>query len=875
MNRPDNLQVIATTWLLAGIFEYCRQRNISADLIVKNTTLDATTTNHETALSWQDYTQAIANLHHLLPDQEFDEACGLRWRLPDNIFWKDLALILDDPQDLLVELIGEQGDLFYGLPIRSEIKESRQGLLRIHLTWPSQQNPTSSYLKLLRAEISSFAGLIGLHKVMVSTNQSASGVDLDCRFNSEFSLLHRILYLPIKRLMSTHRLLLSVQALRLKARQHRAEQHLLKSQLLKQAFDNRLVEQQLKRYNSLVMRDCWYISPQGEFLLSAANSMSPLSSSLEACDHNLNHLLKAASQPLFSHFVKQISIRPDQVQSVDLNLNAASRPVLSIKLLYLGTDSEIQAQGVIIDTSEQSVLQQNHDDLISLGRSLSEINPTAMVILDQANHIIWSSDAFQDLTGASPSELRDQNLTSLIPESLADRQLRDFYYSPEPSNQVREIKAKMISKNNSLREIKISGSNLDQRHNGSKLLLIEDQRQQVTALNERRRLQLELDKSRKMAATGNLLSSVVHDLSNFLVAINGYAALAMQEQSPEHKNHASQILHAGQQANALTLKLLNFNKQQPRQTTVQDLRGILKNSASLLNQVTTPDIKLVTRYPKDPLYADVVEDQIENILLNLIINARDALLEGGEIKLVVAPAFLTPEFCKVEPWAKPGRFCEISVQDNGTGIPVEILPHIFEPFFSTKTSDQGSGLGLANIRQLVEANKGFISLTSKPSKGTLVRIFLPRCGAPAKRVAKNTDVIQPKEETLLLIEPDQNVSEYAQLVLRSVGYTVLTANTGDEGLALYQQHHEDIHLLLTELVLPQFPGQKLIDQIQLYNPDQKILICSAHLHFPRHASYISRKQIPVLAKPYLLEDLRRAVATTLISPDKQAISERR
>ena len=112
-------------------------------------------------------------------------------------------------------------------------------------------------------------------------------------------------------------------------------------------------------------------------------------------------------------------------------------------------------------------------------------------------------------------------------------------------------------------------------------------------------------------------------------------------------------LHAGQQANALTLKLLNFNKQQPRQTTVQDLRGILKNSSSLLNQVTTPDINLVTRYPKDPLYADVVEDQIENILLNLIINARDALLEGGEIKLVVAPAFLTPEFCKVEPGLSP------------------------------------------------------------------------------------------------------------------------------------------------------------------------------------------------------------------------------
>jgi nitrogen-specific signal transduction histidine kinase/ActR/RegA family two-component response regulator len=396
----------------------------------------------------------------------------------------------------------------------------------------------------------------------------------------------------------------------------------------------------------------------------------------------------------------------------------------------------------------------------------------------------------------------------------------------------------------------------------------------MSAVNERRRLQLELDKSRKMAAIGNMLSSVAHDLSNFLVAINGYAALAAQENSSKQNSFASRVLHAGQQANALTQKLLNFNKQPPRQTTVHDLRGILESSAPLLNQVATPDIKLLTHYPEDPLYADVVEDQIENILLNLIINARDALPEGGEIKLQVAPAFLTPEFCKTAPWAKPGRFCEISVQDNGIGIPTEILPHIFEPFFSTKSSDQGSGLGLANIRQLVEASHGFINLTSKSSKGTLVRIFLPRCGAPAKRVKPRKDEIQHKAETLLLIEPDQSVSEYAQLVLRSVGYTVLTANTGDEGLALYQQHHVDIHLLLTELVLPQLPGQKLIDQVQQYNPNQKILVCSAHLHFPRHAAYISRKQIPVLAKPYLLEDLRRAVATTLISPDNMAISGR-
>lgn len=865
---------MATTWHLSGILEFCQQRNISLNLIVKNTTLNPVFVDEETELSWSDYTQAISNLHHLLPDQEFDEACGLRWRLPENIFWKDLALILDDPQDLLIELIGERGDLFYGLPIQSKIKENRPGRVKFRLTWISGQTPTVSYLRLLRAEISSFSSLLGLQNIQVSTDQGISWTDVEILYNHQTSLLQR-LQLPVKRLMSSHRLLQAIQVLRRRARQHRAEQYRLKALVGKQQLDHSRTEQQLQRYYALVMRDCWYISSRGEFMVGKNSNMNQLQNNLEACNYNLSQLLDETSQSLFSQFIEQIAIRPDQVKSTDLTLNKTVNRILSIKLIYLGADSEIHAQGIIIDTSEQSRLQLKHDKLVSLGRSLSELNPIAMVILNQSNRIVWSSDAFHDLARTNPSELLGQDLISLIPEALADRQLRHFYYSPEASGQARGIKAKMIMKDSSLREIKISGSNLGHPHSGSKLLLIEDHNDATIARNESRKIHLELDKSRKMAAIGNLLSSVAHDLSNFLVAINGYAALAVEERLPSSKNYADRILHAGQQANALTQKLLSYNKLQPQQTIVQDLREILKNSTPMLQQVTTPDIELIARYPEDPLYADVAEDQIQNILLNLIINARDALLDGGEIKLEAAHVFFTPEFCKSETWARPGRFCEISVIDNGSGIAEEILPHVFEPFFSTKADDQGSGLGLANIRNLVEANKGLINLSSNPLTGTSVRIFLPQCGVPAKRVsAKTQKSVTSGQETLLLIEPDQRVSRYAQLVLRSIGYTVLTAYTGDEGLALYKQHQDEVDLLLTELVLPKLPGQKLIDQVRVYNPKQKILICSAHLHFPKHASFVSKNHVPTLSKPYQLEELRHAVATTLISADMKAIAKR-
>ncbi|MBT5203348.1 MAG: response regulator [Gammaproteobacteria bacterium] len=873
MNKPDNEQVMATTWHLSGIFEFCQQRNISINLIVKNTTLNPVFVDEEAELSWSDYTQVIVNLHHLLPDQEFDEACGLRWRLPENIFWKDLALILDDPQDLLVELIGERGDLFYGLPIQSKIKENRSGRVKFSLTWTSGQAPTVSYLRLLRAEISSFASLLGLQNIQVSTNQAISWTDVEILYHHKTSLLQR-LQQPVKRLMSTHRLLQSTQVLRRRARDHRAEQYRLKALVHKQHLDHSLTRQQLQRYNALVMRDCWYISSQGEFMISKNSSMNQLQISLEACNYSLSPLLVKTSQPLFSQFIEQITVRPDQVKSVNLTLNWTASGLLSITLIYLGTDSEIHAQGIIIDTSEQSRLQLKHDKLVALGQSLSQLNPIAMVILNQSNRIVWSSDTFHDLAKTNPTELLDQDLISLIPETLADRELRHLYYSPEVIGQARGIKAKMIMKDNSLREIKISGSSLGHPHSGSKLLLIEDHNTAKNALIESRKLHLELDKSRKMATIGNLLSSVVHDLSNFLVAINGYAALAVEERSPGSKDYADGILYAGQQANALTQKLLTYNKPQPQQTTVQDLRQILENSKPILQQVITPDIKLTASSPEEPLYADVAEDQIQNILLNLIINARDALLDGGEIKLEASPAFFTPEFCRTETWARPGRFCEISVTDNGSGIAEEILAHVFEPYFSTKTDDQGSGLGLANIRNILEASKGFINLSSKPLIGTSVKIFLPQCGVPAKRVSakvQKRDI--SNQETLLLIEPDQRVSRYAQLVLRAVGYTVLTAYAGDEGLTLYKQHQGDIDLLLTELVLPTLPGQKLIDQVQVVNPTQKILICSAHLHFPKHASFISEKHLPTLSKPYQLEELRHAVAMTLISAEMKALSK--
>ena len=873
MDKPDNEQVMATTWHLSGIFEFCQQRNISINLILKNTTLNPAFVDEEAELSWSDYTQAIANLHHLLPDQEFDEACGLRWRLPDNIYWKDLALILDDPQDLLVELVGERGDLFYGLPIESKIKENRSGRVKFRLTWTSDQAPTVSYLRLLRAEISSFASLLGLQNIQVSTEQASLWTDVEILYSHKTSLLKR-LQQPLKRLMSTHRLLQAMQVLRRRARNHRAEQYRLKALVRKQALDHSLTQQQLQRYYALVMRDCWYISSQGEFMVSKNSSMNPLQINLEACNYNLSDLLEKPSRSLFSQFIEQITVRPDQVKSVNLTLNTTASRLISITLIYLGTDSEIHAQGIIIDTSDQSRLQLKHDKLVSVGQSLSQMNPVGMVILNQSNRIVWSSDAFHDLARANPSELIDQDLISLIPEALADRELRHFYYSPEVNVQARGIKAKMIMKDSSLREIKISGSSLGQPYSGSKLLLIEDYNAAKNALNESRKLNLELDKSRKMASIGNLLSSVAHDLSNFLVAINGYASLAIEERSPGSKNYADRILHAGQQANALTQKLLNYNKLQPQQTTVQDLSLILENSKPILQQVTTPDIKLSANYPEDPLYADVAEDQIQNILLNLIINSRDALLDGGEIKLAAASVFFTPEFCRTETWARPGRFCEISVTDNGSGITEEILPHVFEPYFSTKTDDQGSGLGLANIRDMVEANEGLIKLSSKPLIGTTVKVFLPQCGVPAKRVSvKRQKSATLDQETLLLIEPDQRVSQLVQLVLRSVGYTVLTASAGGEGLALYKQHQDKIDLLLTELVLPTLPGQKLIDQVQVYNPNQKILICSAHLHFPKHASFISEKHLPTLSKPYQLEELRHAVATTLIATDMKAISK--
>ena len=865
MLNPENEQISATNWHLNGIFEFCQQRNISINLLVKNTTLNPVCATLDTELAWSDYTQVIANLHHLLPDQEFDEACSLRWRLPENIFWKDLALLLDDPQDLLIELIGEQGDLFCGLPIESKIKVNSLGRVKFHLTWHTGQAPTVSYLRLLRAEVSSFAGLLGLWDCQVSTVQGTSWAEVECLYHHKKGLLQR-LQLPLKRLMSTHRSLQAIQVLRLQARQHRAERWRLKTQVRAQHIAHSLTEQQLQRYQSLVMRDCWYISSQGKFLIGKNSSITPVLMSLEARNHNLNHLLQSASQAAFSRFIEHISVRPDETRSVDLTLNTSTSPVLSIRLIYLGTDSDIRAQGIMIDTSEQYQLQQRVDQLGSLGRSLSELNPIAMVVVNQSNRIIWSSDAFHDLTSTSPSELLDQDLISLIPEALADRELRHFYYSADASSQIRRIDAKMIMKDSSLRDIKISGDRLDNSYSTSKLILIEDCKDASTALNESKVLHLELDKSRKMATIGNLLSSVVHDLSNFLVAINGYAALAAEENVLSNKNYADKILHAGKQANTLTQKLLSYHKRQPQKTTVQDLRGILTHSIPLLQQVTTPDIKLTARCPEDPLYADVAEDQIQNILLNLVINARDAIPDEGEIILEASTVVLTPGFCKVETWARPGRFCVISVTDTGSGISEEVLPHVFEPFFSTKTDDQGSGLGLANIRNLVEASNGLINLFSEPLIGTSVKIFLPQSGAPAKRVtAKVEKDIASNQETLLLIEPDLRVSKYAQLVLTSIGYTVLTADTGDEGLAAYKQHQDDIDLLLTELVLPNLAGQKLIKQVQDYNPNQKILICSAHHHFPKHAAFIAKQQLPVLSKPYQLEELRHTVAITLIS----------
>src|SRR3954470_10737569 len=355
-------------------------------------------------------------------------------------------------------------------------------------------------------------------------------------------------------------------------------------------------------------------------------------------------------------------------------------------------------------------------------------------------------------------------------------------------------------------------------------------------ITARKQLQDQLVRSQKMEAFGQLAGGVAHDFNNFLTTILGYSDLLLDEldTKDEIAEHIREIRGAASRASTLTGQLLAFSRKHPLAPAVVEVNSFLTNLERSLLRLLGEDISVQCDFERSGMHTKVDPGQLTQIILNLVVNARDAMPGGGCLALQTASVTIEPSEdheCALEELA-PGDYVRISVSDNGSGMTEEVQQHLFEPFFTTKGEGHGSGLGLATSYGIVRQSGGHICVESEIGKGTTVRIFLPKMPAPPPPSYKKPGAkkLPTGTETILVLEDDISVRHLAVRVLRSLGYEVLEAANGDDAQQLIgRRNGKQIDLLLTDMVLPQMSGRCFAEWMNKTNPETKVVFISGYL----------------------------------------------
>jgi len=388
----------------------------------------------------------------------------------------------------------------------------------------------------------------------------------------------------------------------------------------------------------------------------------------------------------------------------------------------------------------------------------------------------------------------------------------------------------------------------------------------VRDVTDQRRLQQQVLQSQKMEAVGRLAGGIAHDSNNLLTVITSYSDLLLEDLAPgdAKRDDLEQVRKAADGAAALTRQLLAFSRQQVVEPRVVSLNTVVEGLQKILRRVIGEDIELTTTLAPDlgAVRADV--GQLEQVLMNLAVNARDAMPTGGRLTVETANVEHDPDYAREREAAAVRQFAMLAVSDTGCGMDEATKARIFEPFFTTKEPGKGTGLGLATVYGIVKQAGGFIWVYSEPGQGTSFKIYLPEVDATAERTTAVAGARAPRgTETVLLVEDAAAVRAVTKQVLERQGYVVLEAPDGEAALRLAQQHRGPIHLLLTDVVLPRVSGRELAERLTQVRPDMKVLYASGYTDDSVVRHGILELGTAYLQKPFSPESLARKVRNVL------------
>jgi PAS domain S-box-containing protein len=387
-------------------------------------------------------------------------------------------------------------------------------------------------------------------------------------------------------------------------------------------------------------------------------------------------------------------------------------------------------------------------------------------------------------------------------------------------------------------------------------------------ITRRQMLEEQLRQAQKMEAVGRLAGGVAHDFNNLLTVITGYSQMSMEETAVGSSlyEHAQQVYEASQRAAALTRQLLAFSRQQVLQPQVVSLNKILESMQKMLSRLIGEDIRVRTVCSKELALVKLDPAQIEQVILNLAINARDAMPKGGQLTLETDRAELDETYSKDHPWVKPGTYMRLTVSDNGIGMDEKTQARIFEPFFTTKEVGKGTGLGLSMVYGVVKQSGGHIMVYSEPGHGTTFKLYFPvveKIDEGLRQDKLKAAAQRRGEETILIVEDDQALRMLAKNILANQGYTVLAAQNPDEVREICKTQGNKIDLLLTDVIMPQMSGKDVAQMCTATIPKLKVLYMSGYTSDVIMHHGVLEEGLAFLQKPFTPVSLTAKVREVL------------
>jgi len=504
--------------------------------------------------------------------------------------------------------------------------------------------------------------------------------------------------------------------------------------------------------------------------------------------------------------------------------------------------------------------KQTDDEIRKLSLAIEQ-SPASVVITDLEGNIEYVNQKFTEVTGYSKDEAIGKKPSILKSGETPEEEYRELWETITAGKEWR-------------------GEFCNRRKDGSlfwefaSISPIKNVDGQITHylgvkedITERKKLQQQLIQSQKMEAIGKLAGGVAHDFNNLLTVINGYADLLLYKLSSDDPPYKAirQIKLAGERAASLTEQLLAFSRRQLIQPKILNLNDVVADTEKMLRRLIGEDIDLVTRL--SPNLGNIKADpsQIDQVIMNLVVNARDAMPQGGKLTIETANVYLDDVYVKEHEQVQPGDYVMLAISDSGKGMDEETCSRIFEPFFTTKGPGEGTGLGLSTVYGIIKQNRGYVWVYSEPDKGTTFKIYLPRVPEESQeqKIAPDSRKTTSGSETILLVEDDENVREFSSRILKENGYFVLEADRGSSAIKISQQYEGTIHLLLTDVVMPEMSGRELSEHLSRLRPEMKIIYVSGYTDNAIVHHGVLDKNTHFIQKPFapkvLLEKIREVL----------------